>query len=81
MFMPKNITSITIIITLEGIEKSVWLEAAKLTCTSPPAMELLHAVFTSDVSLNQPLTFVDLLPLVEKIENLDFLRRLLCFQP
>jgi len=40
-------------------------------------MELLHAEFTSEVSLNQPLTFVDLLPLVEKIENLDFLRRLI----
>ena len=28
----------------------VWLEAAKLTCTSPPAMELLHVVFTSETS-------------------------------
>ena len=30
---------------------------------------------------NLPLTFVDLLPLVEKTDNLDFLCCLLCFQP
>ena len=63
------------------VEQCVWLEAAKLTWTSPPAIELLHAAFTSEVSLNQPLTFVDFLSLVEKIENLDFLPRLLCLQP
>ena len=48
-----------------------WLNSHKLTCTLTLVMELLHVVFTSEVSLNQPLTFVDLLLLVEKIENLD----------
>ena len=52
------------------------------TCTLPPAMELLHVhtVFWCLLVQNQPLTFADLLPLVEKIENLHILRCLLCFQ-
>ena len=43
-----------------------------LTCTS-----LLHAVFWCLLARIPP----PLLPLVEKTENLDFLRCLLCFQP
>ena len=33
-----------------------------LTCTTPPAMELLHAVFWCLLQRNQPTTFVDLFP-------------------
>ena len=36
-----------------GWTECVWLEAAKLTCTSPPAMKLLHAVFTSEASFER----------------------------
>ena len=53
----------------------VWLEAAKLACTSPPAMELLHVhtVFWCLLAWNHSQTFVDLLPLAEKTENVVFL--------
>ena len=35
-------------------------------------MELLHAVFWCLLARNQPLTLIDLLPLVENTENLVF---------
>ena len=42
---------------------------------------LMRSVFWCLLARNQPLTFVDLLPLVEKTANLHFLRCLLRFQP
>ena len=53
----------------------IQLEAAKLACTSPPAMELLHVhtVFWCLLAWNHSQTFVDLLPLAEKTENVVFL--------
>ena len=37
--------------TIAKLSVCVWLEAAKLTCTSPLAVDLLQAVFTVESSL------------------------------